>query len=218
MSDFAAMRADMVARQLEARGIRDARLLDAMRRVPRDGFVAAGDESRAYADQALPIGEAQTISQPYMVAIMTEAIGLTGAERVLEIGTGSGYQTAILAELAREVISIERLPALADRARQRLAHYGYTNVTVIVGDGTLGYPPRAPYDAILVTAGAPRVPGSLKGQLADGGRLVIPIGPHGHQDLTVIRRAGDEFLETRRESCVFVPLVGAEGWRGPQEY
>jgi len=208
----------MVARQLEARGIRDVRVLDAMRRVARDAFVTPGDEGRAYADQALPIGEGQTISQPFMVAIMTEAIGLTGPERVLEIGTGSGYQTAILAELAREVISIERLPALAERARERLAAQGYTNVHVVVGDGSLGYPALAPYDAILVAAGAPRVPASLKAQLADGGRLAIPVGPHGHQDLTLIRREGDEFLETARESCVFVPLVGAEGWTGPQQY
>src|SRR2546423_3421758 len=152
MPDLAALRADMVTRHLEARGIRDARVLDAMRRVARDAFVAPGDQWRAYADQALPIGEGQTISQPYMVAIMTEAIGLAGTERVLEIGTGSGYQTAILAELAREVISIERLPALAEQARQRLADLGYTNGQVVVGDGSVRHPAGAPYDAILVTA------------------------------------------------------------------
>src|SRR5206468_7608260 len=149
MAELAEARARMVAEQLERRGIRDAVVLDAMRRVPRDAFVPPADRARAYADQALPIGEGQTISQPYMVAAMTEALALTGVERVLEIGTGSGYQTAILAEIAREVLSIERHAALADSARARLAALGYANVEVVVGDGSLGEAARAPYDAIL---------------------------------------------------------------------
>jgi protein-L-isoaspartate(D-aspartate) O-methyltransferase len=212
MLELEAARDRMISEQIERRGVRDARVLAAMRRVPRDAFVLPADRSRAYADQAIAIGEGQTISQPYMVAAMTEALALTGGERVLEIGTGSGYQTAILAELAREVISIERHAPLADQARGRLATFGYGHVQVLVGDGSRGDAARAPYDAILVTAGAPRVPETLKGQLAAGGRLVVPVGPQGQQTLMVVRRDGERFLETARESCVFVPLVGEEGW------
>ena len=205
-------RARMIADDLVRRGIRDARVLDAMGRVAREAFVSQADHHRAYADQALPIGEGQSISQPYMVAAMTEALRLTGAERVLEVGTGSGYQTAILAALAREVISLERLPELAAEARTRLDALGYQNVQVVVGDGSLGYPAAAPYDAILVTAGAPRVPESLQAQLCDGGRLVIPVGSRGHQELFVVRRERDAFVSAVRESCVFVPLVGQDAW------
>jgi len=205
-------RARMIADDLVRRGIRDARVLDAMGRVAREAFVSPADHHRAYADQALPIGEGQSISQPYMVAAMTEALRLTGAERVLEVGTGSGYQTAILAELAREVISIERLPELAAGARTRLDALGYHNVQVVVGDGSLGYQAAAPYDAILVTAGAPRVPESLQAQLSEGGRLVIPVGSRGHQELFVVRRERDAFVSAVRESCVFVPLVGEDAW------
>ena len=212
MADVTAARTRMVAEQLERRGIRDARVLDAMRRVPREAFVEPANRNRAYADQALPIGSGQTISQPYMVAAMTEALALRGDERVLEIGTGSGYQAAVLAELAREVVSIERHASLADSARTRLEALGYQNIDVIVGDGSAGYADRAPYDAILVAAGAPRVPASLKIQLSDQGRLVIPIGTAGQQDLVVLQRDGDRFRETTREGCVFVPLIGAEGW------
>jgi protein-L-isoaspartate(D-aspartate) O-methyltransferase len=212
MAEIAEARARMVAEQLLRRGIRDPRVLDAMGRVPREMFVATADRWRAYADQALPIGEGQTISQPYMVATMTEALALAGPERVLEIGTGSGYQTAILAALAREVISIERHPALAEGARARLAGLGYTNAVVLVGDGSVGHPDGAPYDAILVGAGAPRVPDALKDQLAGGGRLVIPVGPQGEQVVTLVRREAGRFLESTRESCVFVPLIGREGW------
>jgi len=207
------MSAGWIDEQLTGRGIRDVRVLAAMADVPREQFVPEHLRSEAYADRALPISCGQTISQPYMVAAMTEALRLTGSERVLEIGTGSGYQTAILARLAREVISIERWPELAEVARATLARVGAANTEVLVGDGTLGHSPRAPYDRILVTAGAPRAPESLKEQLSrDGGVLVIPIGPAHHQKLTVIVRRDDSFSESESESCVFVPLVGAEGW------
>jgi protein-L-isoaspartate(D-aspartate) O-methyltransferase len=199
--------------QLVARGIADARVLDAMRRVPRDAFVPESARGEAYADRALPIGSGQTISQPFMVAAMTEALRLTGSERVLEVGTGSGYQAAVLAEIAREVISVERVPELAESARARLAALGYTNIEIVVADGTLGWPAAAPYDGILVAAGAPRAPAALTAQLApQGGRLVIPIGPREQQWLTVITRDIDRFVERQGIGCVFVPLLGAQGW------
>jgi len=199
--------------QLVARGIRDARVVDAMRRVPREAFVPEASQALAYADRALPILSGQTISQPFMVAVMTEALMLEGGERVLEIGTGSGYQAAILAELAAEVITIERRPELADAARSTILSLGYTNVEVIVGDGTLGLPESAPFDRILVTAGAPRVPEALTEQLsARGGRLVIPVGSSEQQWLRVIVRDGDRFDETTHDACVFVPLVGKDAW------
>jgi protein-L-isoaspartate(D-aspartate) O-methyltransferase len=208
---FEDLRSSMVADQLVHRGIRDPRVLDAMSRVPRHLFVPAEAVPLAYADRALPIGNGQTISQPYMVAVMTQASALRGGERVLEIGTGSGYQAAILGELAGEVVTIERHLELAQAARLRLASLGYNNIRVIVGDGTAA-DAAVPYDAILVTAGAPHVPESLKAQLADGGRLVIPIGSYGHQELTVIVRRGDALVESVHESCVFVPLVGRQAW------
>jgi protein-L-isoaspartate(D-aspartate) O-methyltransferase len=198
--------------QLVARGITDARVLDAMRRVPRDAFVPPDSRDAAYADRALPIGLGQSISQPYMVAAMTEALRLTGDERALDVGTGSGYQAAILSELAREVITIERRLELADEARATLAALGRSNVLVLAGDGTLGSPVHAPFDAIVVGAGAPRVPDALKAQLALGGRLVIPVGPPEHQRLHVVLRDGHGFVETLGIECVFVPLIGAEGW------
>ncbi len=213
MPNFEDAREHMITDHLAARGIRDQRVLDAMRRVPRHAFVPEESRALAYADRALPIGSGQTISQPYMVAVMTEALLLKGTERVLEVGTGSGYQAAILAELARDVISIERRPELAETARTALAALGYTNIRVIVGDGTVGYPPAQPFDGILVTAGAPRVPESLKQQLsATGGRLVIPIGPAEQQRLAVIVRDENRFSQSLREGCVFVPLVGEEAW------
>lgn len=198
--------------QLVARGIRDTRVLDAMRRVPRHAFVEQDAQGLAYADRALPIGDGQTISQPYMVAAMTEALRLQGHERVLDVGTGSGYQAAILAELARAVVTIERRPDLAEAARERLVSLGYRNIRVVIGDGSLGYVDDAPYDGILVAAASPRVPESLKHQLADNGRLVIPVGPPDQQRLIIVHRDGDRFVESVHEGCVFVPLVGAEGW------
>jgi protein-L-isoaspartate(D-aspartate) O-methyltransferase len=212
MDDFQQARERMVGEQLVRRGIHDARVLQAMRHVPRHLFVPAAEQLIAYADRALPIGHGQTISQPYMVAAMTEALALTGRERVLEIGTGSGYQAAILAELAREVITIERWPELASAAEALLRNCGYSNVRVLVGDGSIGALEGAPYDGIVVTAAAPQVPAQLKEQLAQGGRLVVPIGTRDHQVLTVITREGDTFHTSPREGCVFVPLVGREGW------
>jgi len=210
--DWAKARAHMVATQLERRGVREPRVLDAMRHVPRHLFVPRDQRAGAYEDRALPIGYAQSISQPYMVAIMSAALGPIAGKRVLEIGTGSGYQAAVLAELAAEVITIERRSELGETARQTLASLGYASITVLVGDGSLGHPSCAPYAGILVTAGAPQVPASLKAQLADGGRLVVPVGSQEHQDLLVIERVGGTFVEIRAEACVFVPLIGCEGW------
>jgi protein-L-isoaspartate(D-aspartate) O-methyltransferase len=198
--------------QLVSRGVHDPRVLDAMRRVPREAFVPDQARPYAYDDRALAIGSGQTISQPFMVAAMTEALGLIGGERVLEVGTGSGYQAAVLAELAREVITIERRPELAETARSTLDALGYRTITVIVGDGTLGNPEHAPFDGILVAAGAPRVPDALRNQLAPGGRLVIPVGTPEQQRLVVVTRNGDSFSESAGVGCVFVPLVGADGW------
>lgn len=204
----------MVETQIAARGVDVPRVLEAMRRVPRHRFVPAHAAGGAYDDRPLPIGEGQTISQPYMVAIMTAALDVQPGHRVLEIGTGSGYQAAVLACLDAEVVSIERHGVLADRARQALDESGARGVRVLVGDGTEGWPPEAPYDRILVTAGAPAVPESLRAQLADGGRLVIPVGPSELQHVTVIDRHGDRFTERQAEACVFVPLVGRHGWPG----
>jgi len=212
MADFTSLREAMVAEQIERRGVRDRRVLDAMRRVPRERFVDAPTPELAYADQALTIGSGQTISQPYMVAVMTEALDLRGSERVLEIGTGSGYQTAILCALAGHVFSVERHADLAAEARQRLAALGCTNVDLVVGDGSAGYEPAAPYDRILVTAGAPQVPPSLVAQLGERGRLVVPVGTQTHQVLTVVDKRNGATSVNGREECVFVPLVGREGW------
>jgi len=207
------MSAGWIDEQLVARGIRDTRVLDAMQRVPRERFVPEPSQPLAYADRALPIDCGQTISQPFMVAVMTEALLLEGGELVLEVGTGSGYQTAILAELAGRVISIERRPELADAARSTLASLGYDNVEIVIGDGTLGLADRAPFDRILVTAGAPSVPTALKDQLAVGGRLVVPVGPSGYQYLTVVDRTSTGFNQHERDACVFVPLIGRHGWK-----
>jgi len=202
----------MVATQLAARGVRDPRVLDAMREVPRHVFIPGTARREAYEDRPLPIGEGQTISQPYMVAVMTEALAPQAGDRVLEIGTGSGYQTAVLARLAGKVVSIERHAALAARARTALDSLGIANVAIHVGDGTEGWPEEAPYDRILVTAGAPAIPQSLRNQIADGGRLVIPVGPSGCQHVTILDRRGQEYVERRGDACVFVPLIGRLGW------
>ena len=198
-----------------ARHIRDSRVLDAMARVPREAFVGDVQRDRAYENVALSIGSGQTISQPYIVALMTEALQLNGTERVLEVGAGSGYQAAILAELADRVVSVERVPALAAAARDRLAKLGYDNVEVrtAAAHAPLGWPALAPYDAIAVTAAAPRVPGSLLAQLEPGGRLVIPVGDRREQDLLRVRPApSGGFRSMRLSRCRFVPLIGPGAW------
>lgn len=211
--DWAARRAQMVRGQLESRGIAAPRVLDALVRVLRECFVPEGACARAYADHALGIAHGQTISQPYMVAIMTQALDLDGTERVLEVGTGSGYQCAVLAELAQEVWSVERIPALAEEAARLLAGLGYGNVHVRTGDGSRGWPDEAPYQAILVTAATPTLPPSLLDQLdAAGGILVAPVGDRELQHLAVVERQGTEFVTRRSIGCRFVPLVGKEGW------
>jgi protein-L-isoaspartate(D-aspartate) O-methyltransferase len=208
------LRKQMVERQLRARGISDQRLLRVMERVPRHLFVPENQKASAYEDTPLPIGYGQTISQPYMVAVMTEALELTGSERVLEIGTGSGYQAAVLSELAREVISIERIEPLAAEAAQRLARLGYLNVQVVVDDGSKGFAPRAPYEGILVTAGAPAAPEPLLEQLAVGGRMVVPVGDRLSQELEVHTRLQDDKFEVQRFCpCRFVDLIGKYGWK-----
>ena len=211
--DFAAARAAMVEQQIAARGVRDVRVLDVMRAVRRHLFVPEALRPHAYEDRALAIPEGQTISQPYMVAVMTETLAPAPHHRVLEIGTGSGYQTAILSRLSTRVFSVERHAPLASLARRTLDVMGVSNVVIHVGDGTEGLAVHAPFDRILVTAGAPAVPQSLQAQLAPGGRLVIPVGPPGFQHLiTVDRQEGDVFERRTSVPCVFVPLIGREGW------
>jgi len=213
--EFAIARERMVADQLRARGITDPRVLTAMGRGPRHRFVEEALAARAYGDYPLPIGEKQTISQPYMVALMTQALELVGGERVLEVGTGSGYQTAILAELATKVYSVERIRSLADRARAILEELGYYNVLIRVGDGTLGWREEAPFDAVLVTAAAPEVPAPLVEQLKAGGRLVIPVGGSTAQVLKCLVKEPDGLVrESELVGCVFVKLVGEQGWQG----
>jgi protein-L-isoaspartate(D-aspartate) O-methyltransferase len=206
----------MVREQLEARDVRDARLLEVMRRVPRHLFVPEAYRDHAYQDSPQPIGNQQTISQPLMVGAMTELLHLTGEETVLEIGTGSGYQTAILAELAKKVISIERHDALSQRAKGLLEWLGYQNIEIHCGDGTAGYPPDAPYDRIIVTAGAPQIPAPLLKQLSPMGRMVIPVGSMDMQNLSVVIRDSDGSIRTEDHGpCVFVPLIGVHGWHSP---
>jgi protein-L-isoaspartate(D-aspartate) O-methyltransferase len=211
--DFEAARREMVARQIRGRGIRSQTVLQAMQTVPRHLFVPSERAAMAYADEPLPIGEGQTISQPFMVAAMAEALSLEGHERVLEVGAGSGYQAAVLARLANEVVAIEAQPALADRARERLAGPDYANIRIEQGDGSLGWLPRAPYDAILVSAAAPGVPQPLLDQLLDGGRLVIPVGPPKGQDLLRIVKHDGRITRQSLHACRFVPLLGRYGWR-----
>jgi len=202
----------MVTEQLWPRGITDPRTLAAFLKVPRHRFVPQELQAQAYTDHPIPIGGGQTISQPYIVALMTQALRLQGHERVLEIGTGSGYQLAILAELALEVYSVERLPELAASALQLLGALGYSNIHLTTGNGSIGWPEHAPYEAIIVTAGAPQVPQPLVDQLTDGGRLVIPIGTRQVQTLTFVEKRQEALHTTQLTSCVFVPLVGDYGW------
>jgi protein-L-isoaspartate(D-aspartate) O-methyltransferase len=202
----------MVAEQLEARGIVDRRVLDAMARVPREAFVSERDRKRAYLDMPLRIGWGQTISQPYMVALICEAADVGAGDRVLDIGTGSGYQAAVLAELAAEVHTVERIPELAEQARKRLAAAGYAQVRVHVGDGSLGLPEEGPFNAITVAAAAPDVPMSLYEQLVPRGRLVVPVGGERGQRLEVVVRSPEGPAVTRSVPCRFVPLVGEEGF------
>ncbi len=202
----------MVDQQIEARGIHDPGVLTAMREVPRHLFIPPPWDREAYADAPLPIGSGQTISQPYIVALMTELLRPTSGDIVLEIGAGSGYQAAILSMIVRKVITIERIETVAEHARANLAAVSAKNVEIVLGDGTLGYPPSAPYNGILVTAATPAIPGPLKTQLADGGRLVAPVGGRSVQDLIVIERHGDQFREAQYGGVRFVPLIGEYGW------
>ncbi len=212
LDSFRAARRRMVQEQLVDRGICDPRVLTAMERVTREAFVPEGFLSQAYSDHPLNIGERQTISQPYIVALMTEALQLTGTEKVLEVGTGSAYQLAILLELAREVYSIERLRSLSHQARKRLYALGYDGFFLRVGDGTCGWPEEAPFDAILVTASAPELPASYAEQLAEGGRVIIPIGPVEQQELMVYTKREGALVEKSLGACRFVKLIGHYGW------
>jgi len=212
-AELALRRQEMVERQLRRRGIRDDRVLAAMLSVPRHQFVPAELAAEAYADRPLPIGQGQTISQPFMVAAMAEALRLSGAERVLEIGAGSGYQAAVLSLVAREVHAVEMHPELALSCGERLARLGYGNVRVHVGDGTLGWPGEAPFEAILVTAAAPDIPPPLVAQLAEEGRLVLPLGSPDEQRLFRLEKHGNATSSCPLFHCRFVPLVGKYGWK-----
>ena len=206
-TELARTRLRMVKEQVEARGVKDPLVLSAMRTVPRHDFVPPAALAEAYGDHPVPIGHGQTVSQPYIVAFMTETLGLKGGEKVLEVGTGSGYQAAVLARMAGEVYSIEIVAPLAEEARERMARLGYRNVFVRGGDGYKGWPEAAPFDAIIVTAAAPKIPEPLKAQLKDGGRLVIPVGDE-NQELVVLTRRGEAFEERRVLPVRFVPMTG----------
>jgi protein-L-isoaspartate(D-aspartate) O-methyltransferase len=212
MIDFPKARLKMVEEQIVSRGIKDPRVIAAMKKVPRHLFVEEALQSQAYNDHPLPIGEKQTISQPYMVALMTEALQLKVNDKVLEIGAGSGYQTAILAEMAEKVFSIERIRSLAIKARQLLYELGYYDTEIKISDGTFGWTEEAPFDAIIVTAGAPDIPQPLLDQLAIGGRLVIPIGDAYVQDLIRVTKTAEEVKKEDLGGCRFVKLVGKYGW------
>ncbi|MFH2138388.1 MAG: protein-L-isoaspartate(D-aspartate) O-methyltransferase [Candidatus Omnitrophota bacterium] len=216
-TDFYFLRDQMIETQLTLRGIKDRRVLDAFRKVARHEFVSPELEKSAYEDHPLPIGSGQTISQPYMVALMSELLELKGQERVLEIGTGSGYQSAILAQLAKEVYSLERIEKLAHKTRERFQNLGIDNVFIEVGDGTLGFEKHSPYDAIIVTAASPEIPPALLSQLNDGGRLVIPVGGRSQQVLTCCVRKKEQVEIRKVCGCVFVPLIGKEGWKSVYE-
>ena len=202
----------MVESQIIPRGIRDERVIEAMLTVPRERFVEEGLKEQAYGDYPLPIGEGQTISQPYIVALMTESLALEGHERVLEIGTGSGYQTSILALLAEKVYSIERITAIASRARKLFDEAHCSNVVIRIGDGTDGWPEEAPFEAIIVTAASPEVPDTLLKQLSEGGRMVIPVGSEFEQTLLKVTRRGGRFIKESMGGCRFVKLIGRHGW------
>jgi protein-L-isoaspartate(D-aspartate) O-methyltransferase len=216
MVDDNSLRDKMVAQQLVKRGIKDTRVLEAMRDTPRHLFVPRRYRAMAYEDMPLPIGHDQTISQPFIVAMMAQALQLSGRERVLEIGTGSGYQAAVLSRLATVVFSVERLPELAARARTALDTLGLKNIHVIVADGSLGLPEHAPYHAIIVAAASPKTPQPLVDQLAPGGRLVIPVGDRHEQTLTRLRKTNHGVYVEQFGGCRFVPLIGEEGWRGDE--
>ncbi len=209
---FEELRDFMVQTQLIPRGIHDERVLRAMRKVPRHLFVDESSQYKAYEDMALPINEGQTISQPYMVAVMTELLELKGTEKVLEVGTGSGYQAAILAELSKEVYTIERFEKLAQEAEEKFRALGYNNINVRTGDGTLGWTEEAPFDRIIITAGTPRVPDPLIQQLAQGGIIVGPVGERFSQQLVKVKKSAQGLSEEFHTVCVFVPLVGKYGW------
>ncbi len=211
--NFQILRNRMVKEQLISRGITDEKVLEAFRKVPRHKFISARHLASAYDDHPLPISEGQTISQPYIVALMSECLALTGNERILEIGAGSGYQAAILAELAGEVYTVERIPTLAEDAQQILKKLGYRNVNVKCGDGTLGWKEFSPYQGIIVTAGAPQIPEPLIEQLDEGGRIVIPLGESFSQMLTLIEKKEGKIFQSSVCGCVFVPLIGKYGWR-----
>ena len=213
MINFEKERIRMVEEQIVVRGIKDERVLTAMRKVPRHEFLPEAIRGMAYQDSALPLGEGQTMSQPYMVAVMSELMGLSGTERVLEIGTGSGYQAAVLAELCEKVYTVERIKVLADRARATLDRLGYRSVAIKVYDGTYGWKDMAPFDAIIVTAGSPDIPGPLVEQLKEGGRMVIPVGERYEQMLIKVIKTPEGFVTDRNIPCVFVPLIGNHGWK-----
>lgn len=215
--DFDKMRNRMINAQLIARGISDEKVLNAFKKIPRHEFVPEENKPDAYEDCPLPIGKGQTISQPYMAALMTELLKLKDDSRVLEIGTGSGYQTAILCDIAAEVYSIERIPYLAERAGKILNGLGYKNFKINTGDGSTGWAEHSPYDGILVTAGAPKIPESLVAQLKESGRLVVPVGNSFSQVLTLVEKKGRSFNTEQVCGCVFVPLIGKDGWRDQEE-
>lgn len=211
---YASARLDMVETQIRKRGVKDENVLRVMATVPRHEFVPVQSRGMAYADEPVGIGGGQTISQPFIVAAMTEALHLQGTEKVLDIGTGCGYQAAVLSLLAREIYSVELRPELAHNAAERLQRLGFHNVRVHTGDGSMGLKEFSPYDAVLVAAAAPSVPQPLLDQLADGGRMIVPVGAEDHQQLLLITRHGVSFNSERREQCRFVPLMGRYGWQG----